>query len=541
MKTNNSTIGGSLDHEHYADFADYLADYIEAYKAKGIDIDIISPCNEPDLEPAYDGCTWEAEDIADFIKNYLKPELGSRGLSTKILAAEEMRFRENKLSAVLADSDAAAAVDIFGVHGYATKTFSHLTEIEETGKPLWMTEIMGYNAQDDTILDGLLWAKRIHQSIAQAGANEWNFWYLAHQFDGGNSALLVLNKYEDDFTIPKRLYTIGNYSKFVRPGSKRVESTLIPNSDVYLSAYKDADGREVIIAVNGNVNAQTVNITLSGTDTNSFDIYRTSETESLTYSGTAESENGLLTVELPPRSVTSYAASKFDESRLIWHSFSNKTDIEGYAVYHEPGILSYKDGMLLGDFENSWNENNGIRLDITDQVKLHNGADFTASLYFLRDNYYDTAAKLFFETIHADGTKEQKILENKTGTANELSLYSGNAALTCSDTDKVYLCMRHPTGYQLYDNVSLTISDEEIPAPPVTELSILLSDDNKTVTITAPDEIAGAVLVTAVYNEDDTLKNVDIKCLSDIPAGQKVAVLNYRTYVRYFQENLCKI
>ncbi|MGN0181326.1 MAG: carbohydrate binding domain-containing protein [Candidatus Ornithomonoglobus sp.] len=309
MKDNNSTIGGSLASEHYQDFAAYLADYVEEYKKKGIDIDIISPCNEPDLSPDYDGCTWTAEQIADFIKNYLKPELVSRSMNTKILAAEEMRFSENMLSGILADKEAADAVDIFGVHGYGTSTFSHLTNVENTGKPLWMTEIMGYNSRDDSILDGLLWAKRIYQAIAKAGANEWNFWYLAHQYDGGNSAIIVLDNYDEDYMLPKRYYTIGNYSKYIRPGAKRVESTLEPNTNVYLSAYKNTDGKEVIVAVNGNVNEQSVDLTLNGSETESFDVYRTSDTESLDKPETVKANGKALTITLPARSVTTYVTS----------------------------------------------------------------------------------------------------------------------------------------------------------------------------------------------------------------------------------------
>ncbi len=525
MKTNNSTIGGSLDSEHYSDFASYLAGYVEAYKAKGIDIDIISPCNEPDLSPTYDGCTWTAEQIADFVKNYLKPELKERLLDTKILAAEEMRFREDKLSAVLGDAEAVDAVDIFGVHGYATKTFSHLTGIEATGKPLWMTEIMGYHEQDNTIIDGLLWAKRIHQTVAQAGANEWNFWYLAHQYDGGNSSLLVLNKYEDDFVIPKRLYTIGNYSKFVRPGANRVESTLLPNSDVYLSAYKNSDGSEVIVAANGNVNAQTVNIKLSGTDEIYFDTYRTSETESLTNSGTVTRENDLLSVELPPRSVTTYVSVGLRENELIRHGFSNESDVALYNVYSESGTLSYNNNMLLGKFESNWNDGNGIRLDITDFVKENSGCVFEASADLLRDNYYETAANFFVEIVREDGIVEKIMLESKTGKANELTTYNGTATLTYSGTERVYLCMTHPTGYQLYDNISLKISedsaDDEIPTQqPITEVSVSLSEDNKTVTVAAPESIDSAVLIIAGYNENGTLGKVNIKTLSDISAGE---------------------
>ncbi len=364
MKDNNSTIGGSLAAEHYQDFADYLADYIEGYRKLGIVIDIISPCNEPDLSPDYDGCTWTEDQLADFIKNYLKPTLTKRGLDTRILAAEEMRFRENKLSSVLSDKDAAAATDIFGVHGYDTKDFTHLTNVEATGKPLWMTEIMGYNAQDETMLDGLLWAKRIHQAVAQAGANEWNFWYLAHRFDGGNSAVIVLNKYEDDYVLPKRYYTIGNYSKYVRPGARRVDSTLIPNSDVYLSAYRNTDGKEIIVAENANVNSQTLTITLKGSEETGFYAYRTSETENLDGIGVSEVKDGVLTIELPPRSVTTYVNAEPDISDETEKPTEPAVEcVKITAHYDEKGALvGLKTENITTDMITSDSEENGVKI-----------------------------------------------------------------------------------------------------------------------------------------------------------------------------------
>jgi glucuronoarabinoxylan endo-1,4-beta-xylanase len=530
MKTNNSTIGGSLAKEHYGDFAKYLADYIEAYKEQGTDIDIISPCNEPDFEPTYDGCLWDSEDIADFVKNYLRPELDKRSLGTKILAAEEMSFRANKLSAFVSDSEAATALDIFGVHSYGTSKFSHLTELEATGKPIWMTEIMGYNSQDDSILDGLLWAKRIHQTIAQAGANEWNFWYLAHQYDGGNSAIMVLNKYEDDFTIPKRYYTIGNYSKFIRPGAYRVDSTLVPNSDVYISAYKNTNGQEVIVAANGNVNTQTVDITLTGSDAESFEAYRTSETESLTYTDTIMTENGShMTIELPPMSVTTYVSGDEDSVRVLKHTFKQDTDLSYYEAYSGTAELSISYERLLAQFTDNWNSKNGIRLNITDHLTGYDKCSLTASVDYLRDNYYDTAASLFFEIKHTDGSTETKMLDSKIGTAGELTTYSGTADIELVSGDTIYLCMTHPTGYQVFDNVILTLNKEENISG--TELS--LSEDGSSLILDTSEEIEKGVLVTALYSTDDRFMGASTELLSNIKKGRtELQLREYDTETR---------
>ena len=509
MKDNGSVIGGSLSTDHYLDFAKYLADYIEAYAEKGITIDVISPANEPDYSPDYyEGCTWTPQQIADFMKNYLKPELLSRGLDTSTMAAEEMSFGENWLSGLIYDQDAMNATDIIGCHGYANSQYNHLTNIENANKQVWLTEIMGYYSKDDTILDGLLWAKRIHQAVAQAGASAWNFWYLANRYDGGNSALIVVDKAQQDYAVTKRLYTIGNYSRYIRPGARRVESTLIPNSDVYLSAYKNVDGRLVIVAANGNVNDQTVHTSLSGCNAESFTAYRTSASEDLAYAGISSVENGMISLELPAMSVTTYITEPDGAGTLFDHMFTDNSELKLYEPYisDTDGKFTLKDGTMLGEFNESWSDNNGIKIDITSYVKENSGNIFTASLDYLRDNYYDSPASLFFDIVENDGETTRIELDSKTGENGVITNYSGSASLSYENGSSIYLCMTHPTGYQQFDNISLSCYEPE----PVEEIFSVDSYENGTAHISATVPRAAAV-VFAEYDDKGILIKSDIQ------------------------------
>ena len=47
-------MGGYLDPNHYADYADALADYVLGYRAKmGVDLTALSPQNEPNFRCTY--------------------------------------------------------------------------------------------------------------------------------------------------------------------------------------------------------------------------------------------------------------------------------------------------------------------------------------------------------------------------------------------------------------------------------------------------------------------------------------------------------
>lgn len=67
----------------------------------------------------------------------------------------------------------------------------------------------------------------------------------------------------DDGTLTKRLYTLGNFSKFIRPGYTRVDVTGNASTDLLLSAFKGQDGTVVVVAINKG-RALTVPIYMSG-------------------------------------------------------------------------------------------------------------------------------------------------------------------------------------------------------------------------------------------------------------------------------------
>jgi len=65
--------------------------------------------------------------------------------------------------------------------------------------------------------------------------------------------------------LTKRCYTLGNYSKFVKPGYKRVDVTGAMPMNVLVSAYvSPEDGTAVVVAINKGTADATVPITIAG-------------------------------------------------------------------------------------------------------------------------------------------------------------------------------------------------------------------------------------------------------------------------------------
>ena len=69
MKDNNSTIGGSLQTQYYAVYAQYFVKYIQAMKTAGITITAITPQNEPLYGGNNPSMLMSAAQQSNFIKN----------------------------------------------------------------------------------------------------------------------------------------------------------------------------------------------------------------------------------------------------------------------------------------------------------------------------------------------------------------------------------------------------------------------------------------------------------------------------------------
>jgi glucuronoarabinoxylan endo-1,4-beta-xylanase len=96
----------------------------------------------------------------------------------------------------------------------------------------------------------------VHSALVVGEASAWLYWW--YQTSSDNEGL-VLNA----GTLTKRCYTIGNYSKFVRPGYTRVDVTGSVPANVLLSAYTGTDGT-VVVAINKGSAAVDVPITIAG-------------------------------------------------------------------------------------------------------------------------------------------------------------------------------------------------------------------------------------------------------------------------------------
>jgi len=311
MKTNKISNNGDgfLLTEKYQAYAEYLSKYIREYKTRfNIDISAVSIQNEADNAPDYEGCKWTADNFNDFIKNNLTPTFSKDGIKVQVVMPEASLWsRTEELSAkTLNDPISSARVDIIAAHPY-DGGYDSLTTAISKGKKIWSTEVSSYEgANDSSISDGLKYAVLIHNQMTVAQINAFFYWWLVSESNTGQ-ALINLSTDNTSYVLNKRLYTIGNFSRFIRPGYIRVDATMQPKSGIYVSTYKDPVSKKlVIVAINDTDASQSIDFKLNEAPGKAFTPYTTSDKQNLEKGENIDVKKGVFSASLPPKSIITF-------------------------------------------------------------------------------------------------------------------------------------------------------------------------------------------------------------------------------------------
>ncbi|GAB3880510.1 glycoside hydrolase family 30 protein [Spirosoma agri] len=269
MKTNSNSKGGSLKPEYYNAYAQYFIKYIQGMKAEGIRIDAITIQNEP-LHPGNNpSLLMLPADQALFIKTSLGPAFKSAQIDTKIFLYDHNADRPDYPISILNDPEAKKYVDGSAFHLYAG-SIEALTEVHNAhpDKNLYFTE--QWIGAPGNLKGDLAW--HVKTLIIGATRNwsrnvlEWN---LAadpkqepHTPGGCTQCMGALTLDGNTVTRNPAYYNVAVASKFVRPGSVRIQSNTsdtLPNV-----AFKTPDGRKVIIVLNTKESTQAFNVREDG-------------------------------------------------------------------------------------------------------------------------------------------------------------------------------------------------------------------------------------------------------------------------------------
>ena len=270
MKTNGSTIGGSLKPEYYGVYAQYFVKYIQAMKNEGITVDAITIQNEPLHGGNNPSMVMTAEEQATFVKQSLGPAFKNAGINTKIIVYDHNCDRPDYPIAVLSDKDASPYIDGAAFHLYGGD-ISALSSVRNTfpTKNVYFTE--QWTASNGNFGGDLKWHTK---NVVIGSMRNWSKnaleWNLANDpqfkpYTSGGCTMckgaITVNSTEN-YAKNVSYYIIAHASKFVPQNSIRIASTQPGN--LATVAFKREDGKLVLIVENDGNNAESFNIRING-------------------------------------------------------------------------------------------------------------------------------------------------------------------------------------------------------------------------------------------------------------------------------------
>lgn len=280
MKVNNITdkqpwdkwTDGSLNPDHYQDYATYFVKWIQAFKAEGIDIYSVTPQNEPLNRGNSASCYMPWEEEKEFIK-VLGPAFRNAGIATKIYAFDHNYNYDNNPSQqsyptkIYEDADAAQYVAGAAFHDYGGDK-EELTVVHNAtpGKDLVFTEtsIGEWN-------DGRNLATRLMpdmENVALGTVNRWCkgviVWNLMLDEDKGPNrpggcttcyGAVDINRDYTTLTRNSHYYIIAHLASVVKPDAVRIGTKGFTTGGLTYSAFQNPDGSYAMVASNSNSSA----------------------------------------------------------------------------------------------------------------------------------------------------------------------------------------------------------------------------------------------------------------------------------------------
>jgi glucuronoarabinoxylan endo-1,4-beta-xylanase len=363
--------GNHVKAASYGAYADHLNSFVTYMKNNGVNLYAISVQNEPDY--ANDWTGWTAQEMLSFVKN------NGGSIQTRLMAPESFQYRKDMSDPILNDPTALANLDILGAHFYGTQVRDMpypLFKEKGAGKELWMTEVYVPNSNAnsaDNWPEALEVALNIHNAMVEGDFNAYVWWYIRRSY----------GMIKEDGQISKRGWCMAHFSKFARPGFKRVDATKSPTSNVYVSVYKNGD-QVVIVAVNKNTSSKSLTFSITGTKVTAFTQYTTSSSKSLANDGAINVSSGAFTATIDAQSVATWVGNiavelkNQDSEHQTNHPSISAKELSEYKIYDLRGRLVNsntinalsinRSGLNRGLYIIKNNKTGGIRyLDILDK------------------------------------------------------------------------------------------------------------------------------------------------------------------------------
>jgi O-glycosyl hydrolase len=312
--------GGYLDPNHYADYANYLEDFVKFFNTTdGFNLYAISMQNEPEENVTYESCVWDPDQMDAWVASNAST-ITSDTYHTKLMMPESDDFNPVDAAKALSDTNAEGLISIIGGHIYQVLFGGSIVPYSipsgDTPKELWMTEFGPLSTATPNWTTALTtYAESIHNSLVTGQYNAYVWWGLFGYSTGSGATAAGTWGLVDNSGNPTVMgYAVGQYSKFIQPGFVRVSATATPVSGVFVSAYNypttgtiSYPDHYVIVAINSNTTSENLGFTLeNGSGATSLTPYESTSAGGLMQQTAVSVTSGQFNYTLPAQSIVTF-------------------------------------------------------------------------------------------------------------------------------------------------------------------------------------------------------------------------------------------
>ncbi|VEN46551.1 unnamed protein product, partial [Callosobruchus maculatus] len=271
MKTNGKYTGpvSFLKEEYYQQWADYHVKFLDAYSEQNVTFWGMTTGNEPlsgILNMPVPSVAWVAPTQREWVQNNLGPAIRkSKHSKIRLMALDDQIFLLPFYMEIMFKSKKVEQyIDGIAVHWYQEGVSPSLS-LSDTHKSFPKKFILateaswGAKKQTKVCLGcwnrGEEYVDRIIYYIENF-VTGWMDWNMVLDLDGGPSyyknfldAPIIVNPEAGEFYKQPMFYAMGHFSKFIPPGSHRIE-TQYSGKDISAAGFKRPDGIVVLVILN---------------------------------------------------------------------------------------------------------------------------------------------------------------------------------------------------------------------------------------------------------------------------------------------------
>lgn len=262
MKDNNRRDrGGSLLPNYRRAWSEYLCRYVEEYKKQGLQTTVLGVQNEPNAAQLWDSCCWSAEELREFIRDFLHPGLLAHRLeAVRISIWDHNRERSYEHTREVCRDEVRELAGAVCFHWYSGDHFENIRLLSEEYPELLLIFSEGcveykHYAASSSLENARMYAHNIIGDLNH-GAQVWIDWNMVLADNGGPNhagnfcdAPVMVNSGEGTYAQMLSYYYIGHFSRFIKPGARRLPCSGFTNQ-LEATAWKNPDGTRVFVILN---------------------------------------------------------------------------------------------------------------------------------------------------------------------------------------------------------------------------------------------------------------------------------------------------